>query len=90
MELDQIRFDEKGLVPAIAQDVRTGQVNRTSRARSEFSGKGLNVARTLARLGNSAVLLTHMNPSRIEELKNQAAAEGFRVLPVEDSSPIRT
>ena len=26
MELDQIRFDEKGLVPAIAQDVRTGQV----------------------------------------------------------------
>ena len=70
--------------------VRTGQVNRTSRARSEFSGKGLNVARTLARLGNSAVLLTHMNPSRIEELKNQAAAEGFRVLPVEDSSPIRT
>ena len=70
--------------------VRTGHVNRTSRARSEFSGKGLNVARTLARLGNSAVLLTHMNPSRISELQEQAASEGFRALVVEDPSPIRT
>ena len=70
--------------------VRTGQVNRTDRARSEFSGKGLNVARALARLGNSATLLTHMNPSRIAELRQQAASEGFNVLVVEDPSPVRT
>ena len=72
------------------EHVRTGQVNRTAATRSEFSGKGLNVARTLARLGNSATLLTHMNPSRIAELREQAAAEGFRALLVEDPSPIRT
>ena len=70
--------------------VRTGQVNRTAKTRSEFSGKGLNVARTLAKLGNKATLLTHMNPSRIAELQKQAAAEGFRVLVVEDPSQIRT
>ena len=72
------------------EHVRTGQVNRTAATRSEFSGKGLNVARTLARLGNTATLLTHMNPSRIAELQEQAAAEGFRAMVVEDPSPIRT
>ena len=70
--------------------VRTGQVNRTSLTRSEFSGKGVNVARALAKLGNEAVLLTHMNPSRIDEFRQQASSEGFRVVVVEDPSPIRT
>ncbi len=70
--------------------VRTGQVNRTSLTRSEFSGKGVNVARALAALGNDVSLLTHMNPSRIAEFRRQAACERFNAVVVEDPSPIRT
>lgn len=70
--------------------VLEGNVNRTDRWRSFFSGKGVNVAQALAAMGNDATLLTHMNPSRIPEFREQAASEGFRAFVVEDPSPIRT
>ncbi len=72
------------------QQVKEGAVNRTQNWRTEFSGKGLNVSRALARLGNQVTLLTHINPSRADELRTQAAAEGFSVDLVEDPSPVRT
>ena len=70
--------------------VLEGNVNRTSCWRNEFSGKGVNVARALAALGNDVTLLTHMNPSRIAEFREQAASERFNAVVVEDPSPIRT
>jgi len=70
--------------------VLEGNVNRTARWRNEFSGKGVNVARALAALGNDVTLLTHMNPSRIAEFREQAACERFKAVVVEDPSPIRT
>ena len=70
--------------------VLEGNVNRTDRWNSFFSGKGVNVARALAALGNDVTLITHMNPSRISEFREQAASEGFRAIVVEDSSPVRT
>jgi phosphoribosyl-AMP cyclohydrolase len=39
--LDRIRFDERGLVPAIAQDVRTGQVLMLAYANREALEKTL-------------------------------------------------
>ena len=70
--------------------VLEGNVNRTGSWRNEFSGKGVNVARALAALGNDVTLLTHMNPSRIPEFREQAACERFKAVVVEDPSPIRT
>lgn len=67
-----------------------GHVNRTDRWRNGFSGKGFNVARKLAELGAKAVLLTHMNPSRIEECSAEAKELGFEVTCIPDPSPIRT
>lgn len=67
-----------------------GHVNRTDRWCNGFSGKGFNVARKLADLGAKAVLLTHMNPARIEECRTEAKALGFEVDCVPDPSPIRT
>lgn len=67
-----------------------GHVNRTDRWRNGFSGKGFNVARKLAELGAQAVLLTHMNPYRIEECREEARGLGFDVCCVSDPSPIRT
>lgn len=67
-----------------------GHVNRTDRWCNGFSGKGFNVARKLADLGARAVLLTHMNPARIEECRTEARALGFEVDCVSDPSPIRT
>ncbi len=72
------------------QKVVEGEVNRTQNWRTEFSGKGLNVSRALARLGNEVTLLTHINPTRSQELRTQAEAEGFSVCLVEDPSQVRT
>ena len=70
--------------------ISEGDVNRTEKWRSEFSGKGVNVARALSKLGNDVTLLTHMNPSRITEFQSQADADGFKASVVEDPSPLRT
>lgn len=67
-----------------------GHVNRTDMWRNGFSGKGFNVARKLAEFGAKAVLLTHMNPSRIDECRTEAKGLGFEVCCVPDPSPIRT
>ncbi len=67
-----------------------GHVNRTDMWRNGFSGKGFNVARKLAELGAQAVLLTHMNPSLIDECRAEAKGLGFDVCCVSDPSPIRT
>ncbi|HAN42541.1 MAG TPA: hypothetical protein DCP98_03855 [Sphaerochaeta sp.] len=72
------------------QKVVEGEVNRTQSWRTEFSGKGLNVSRALAKLGNDVTLLTHINPTRTQELRTQADAEGFSVCLVEDPSQVRT
>ena len=70
--------------------ISEGDVNRTEKWRSEFSGKGVNVARALSKLGNDVTLLTHMNSSRIAEFQSQANADGFKASVVEDPSPLRT
>lgn len=70
--------------------ISEGDVNRTEKWKSCFSGKGVNVARGLAKLGNDVILLTHMNPSRVKEFHAQATAEGFKSCAIEDPSPIRT
>ncbi len=67
-----------------------GHVNRTDMWRNGFSGKGFNVARKLAELGAQAVLLTHMNPSRIDECKAEAKGFSFEVRCIPDPSPVRT
>ncbi len=67
-----------------------GHVNRTDMWRNGFSGKGFNVARKLAELGAQAVLLTHMNPSRIDECKAEAKGFSFEVCCIPDPSPVRT
>ena len=72
------------------QKVVEGEVNRTQNWRTEFSGKGLNVSRALAKLGNEVTLLSHINPSRAEELRTQTDAEVFSVSLVEDPSQVRT
>lgn len=70
--------------------LKDGSVNRTDCWRNGFSGKGFNVARRLASLGASATLLTHMNPSRIDECRSEAQALGFEVVCIPDPSPVRT
>ncbi len=72
------------------QRISEGEVNRTETWRTEFSGKGVNVARALAKLGNEVTLISHVNPTRREELARQAEAEGYKVCLVDDPSQVRT
>ncbi|MCF0237779.1 MAG: hypothetical protein HUK24_04185 [Sphaerochaetaceae bacterium] len=69
--------------------ITEGQVNRTSQWKREYSGKGFNVAKTLAKLGNKAILLTHCNNLESPLIRSQGRTQGFEVVAVEDPSNSR-
>ena len=91
MELDQIRFDEKGLVPAIAQDVRTGQVlmlaymNRESLEETLRSGYATYFSRSRQQLWKKGETSGHVQ--KVLEIRYDCDEDAL-LLKVEQCRPV--
>ena len=71
------------------KDFEKGEVNRAAAARTDASGKGVNVGRVLVQLGDNVRHLTHLGPGRSEFLR-LCAEDNLNVVWTESSSQIRT
>ena len=62
MDLSAVRFDEKGLVPVVVQDARTGEVLTLAYANREALEETLRTRRSTLRASSSAIT-SRTNPS---------------------------
>lgn len=67
-----------------------GEVNRTSEYRIDASGKGVNVTRVLAQLGEPVTHLTHLGGSQADSFLSMVADDGLEIDWVPSESEIRT
>lgn len=69
---------------------REDEVNRSSEYMLSVAGKGINVSRTLLRLGTGTEHLTHLGGPRVEEFLSYCSSYGIPVLYAKTESPVRT
>lgn len=67
-----------------------GEVNRAREHYLDGSGKGMNTARVLARLGHESLLLSHLGGQRKHEFLRMAEEDRVEVLWADSKSEIRT